>query len=162
MEIPVEQAMQQAVTAQREGRLQEAELLYRSILQSQPTHAAANYNLGLLALSVNKADAAIPLFKSALEAYSSVEQFWLSYIDALLKERQIEKAREIIEEGKKQGVFGEKLNALETQLLYLIQKPEPEKSGPSPQQINSLLEWFQAGEYDDTDNLSMSLTQEFP
>ena len=36
MELTIEQALQQGVAAHREGKLEEAERLYRAILQSQP------------------------------------------------------------------------------------------------------------------------------
>ncbi len=55
----------------------------------------ANHNLGVLAVSVNKADAALPLFKTALEANPKIEQFWLSYIDALIKEKQFDNAKQV-------------------------------------------------------------------
>jgi tetratricopeptide (TPR) repeat protein len=84
MELTIEQALQQGVAAHNAGKLEEAERLYRAILQSQPAHPDANHNLGLIAVSVNKADAALPLFKTALEANPKIEQFWLSYIDALI------------------------------------------------------------------------------
>ena len=113
MELTIEQALQQGVTAHKEGKLQEAERLYRAILQSQPLHPDANHNLGVLAVSVNKADAALPLFKTALEANPKIEQFWLSYIDALIKEKQFDNAKQVLEQAKKQGVAGEKLNVLE-------------------------------------------------
>ena len=100
----------------KEGKLQEAERLYRAILQSQPLHPDANHNLGVIAVSVNKADAALPLFKTALEANPKIEQFWLSYIDALIKEKQFENAKLVIEQAKTQGVAEEKLNTLEAQL----------------------------------------------
>ena len=58
MELTIEQALHQGATAHKAGKLQEAERLYRAILQSQPLHPDANHNLGLIALSVNKADAA--------------------------------------------------------------------------------------------------------
>ena len=116
MELTIEQALQQGVAAHKEGKLQEAERLYRAILQSQPAHPDANHNLGVLAVSVNKADAALPLFKIALEANPKIEQFWLSYIDALIKEQQFENAKQVLEQVKKQGVDEEKLNVLEAQL----------------------------------------------
>jgi thioredoxin-like negative regulator of GroEL len=67
MELTIEQALQQGVAAHKEGELQEAERLYRAILLSQPKHADANHNLGVMAVSVNKVDAALPLFKTALD-----------------------------------------------------------------------------------------------
>jgi tetratricopeptide (TPR) repeat protein len=125
MELTIEQALQQGVAAHREGKLQEAERLYRAILQSQPAHPDANHNLGVLAVSVNKAEAALPLFKTALEANPKIEQFWLSYIDALIKEKQFENAKQVFEQVKIQGVAEEKLNILEAQLTPTVQVNEP-------------------------------------
>jgi predicted TPR repeat methyltransferase len=125
MELTIEQALQQGVTAHKEGKLQDAERLYRAILQSQPAHPDANHNLGVLAVSVNKVDAALPLFKTALEANPKIEQFWLSYIDALIKEKQFDNAKLVIEQAKTQGVAEEKLNILETQLTPTAHVNEP-------------------------------------
>lgn len=52
MELTIDQALQQGVAAHKEGKLQEAEKLYRAILGSQPQHPDANHNLGVLAVSV--------------------------------------------------------------------------------------------------------------
>ena len=100
MELTIEQALQQGIAAHNEGKLQDAERLYRAILQSQLAHPDANHNLGVIAVSVNKADAALPLFKTAVEANPKVEQFWLSYIDALVKEKQFDNAKQILERKK--------------------------------------------------------------
>ena len=162
MKLTVEQALQQAVAAHNKGKLQDAERLYLAILQSQPRHPEANYNLGLLALSVNKADAALPLFKTALEANPNVEQFWLSYIDALAREHKFEKAKQVIEDGKKQGLAGKKLNTLEAQLFPLNEKKSDETADPSLQQLDSLLDFCQNGQFYDAEKLALSITQKFP
>ena len=125
MELTVEQALQQGVAAHKDGKFQDAERLYRAILQSQPLHPDANHNLGVLALSVNKADAALPLFKTALEANPKIEQFWLSYIDALIKEKKFKNAKLVIDQAKVKSVAEEKLNILETQLPQILQVNEP-------------------------------------
>ena len=117
MQLTIEEALQRGVAAHKEGKLQDAERLYRAILQSQPRHPDANHNLGVIAVSVNKADAALPLFKIALEANAKIEQFWLSYIDALIKEKQFDNARKVVEQAKTHCVAQEKLNVLEKQLI---------------------------------------------
>ncbi len=116
MELTIEQALQQGVTAHREGKLQEAEGLYRAILQSEPAHPDANHNLGVLAVAVNKADVALPLFKTALEANPKIEQFWLSYIGALMKVQQFGYAKKVLEQAKTLGVATQELTVLEAQL----------------------------------------------
>ncbi|MFL2918936.1 MAG: tetratricopeptide repeat protein [Thalassobaculaceae bacterium] len=162
MELTIEQALQNGVAAHKEGRLQDAERLYRAILQSQPAHPDANHNLGVLAVSVNKAEAALPLFKTALEGNPKVEQFWLSYIDALIKEKQFENATQVFEQAKMQGLAEEKLNALEAQLVSISQTKNANSANPSQYQVSSLLEHYQNGRLIDAEKLAIEITQEFP
>ena len=143
MELSIEQALRQGMAAHKEGKIKDAERLYRAILKSQPTHPDANHNLGVLAVSVNKAEAALPFFKTALESNPKIEQFWLSYIDALVKEKQFENAKELLEQGKNQGFDGEALNALEAQLSLITQKTNPGNAGPSQQQLSALNKYYQ-------------------
>ena len=162
MELTIEQALQQGVTAHKEGKLQDAERLYRAILQSQPLHPDANHNLGVLAVSVNKADAALPLFKIALEANPKIEQFWLNYIDALIKEKQFDNAKAVLEQAKQQGVDADRLNSLEAQLSPKTQIENVNSASPSQQQLSNLLEHYQAGRLDDAEKLATFISQEFP
>ena len=187
MELTIEQALQQGVAAHKAGNLREAERLYRAILQSQPTHPDANHNLGVLTVSINKAQAALPLFKAALESNPKIEQFWLSYIDALIKEKQFDDAKEVLDQGKKNGLASEKLDALEAQLTLIneagesklseskkrltlkekrkkLSEKEKKKKAKSLSQteLNTLLEHYQNGRYDDAEKLAISITREFP
>ena len=162
MKPSIEQALQQGIAALKEGKLQDAERLYRAILQSQPTHPNANHNLGVLAVSVNKTEAALPLFKAALEANPKIEQFWLSYIDALIKEQQFENAELIIEQAKKQGLDEEKLNIIKAQLAPLNEAVNANSENPSQEQLSSLLEYYQNGRFNDAKNLAVSITNGYP
>jgi predicted TPR repeat methyltransferase len=126
MELTIEQALQNAIEAHKAGKLQDAEALYRAILQAQTKHPDANHNLGVLAVSLNKAELALPLFKTALEANSKQVQFWISYVDALIKTNQLEIAKSVLEQGKKLGLAGERVDALEAQLtpIAIVEKSE--------------------------------------
>ena len=92
MAISIENALHRGVAAHNAGKLKEAERHYRAILKSQPLHPDANHNLGLIAVAFNKVDAAIPLFKNAIEANSKIEQYWISYINALVKLKKLNAA----------------------------------------------------------------------
>jgi len=162
MELTIKQALQQGISAHKEGNLQEAERLYQAILQSQPAHADANHNLGVIAVSVSKVELALPLFKTALEANPKIEQFWLSYIDALIKEKQFDNAKQVLEQAKKQGLVGEKLNTLGAQLSSDTQIQNVNSGNPPQEQLSSLLECYQKGRFSDAENLAISITQEFP
>ena len=152
MELTVEQALQQGIVAHQEGRFQEAEHLYQAILKSHPSHPDANHNLAVLLVSINKVDSALPLFKTALEANPNIEQFWLSYIDGLVKDEQFENAKKFLEQAKKKGLGKEKLGILEMSLL----------SKPTDLQINNLLQHYRAGQLNSAEKLALSLTERFP
>ena len=162
MELTIGQALQQAVAAHKEGKLQDAERYYRAILQSQPAHPDANHNLGVLAVSVNKAGVALPLFKTALDANPKIEQFWLSYIDALIKEQHFDNAKEVLEQAKTQGIDGERLSSLEVQLLPKNQKPNTARANPPQELLNSLLGHYQNERFSDAEKLAVQITQDFP
>ena len=117
MELTIDQAIQQGVAAHKEGKLEEAEKLYRAILGAQPSHADANHNLGVLAVSVGKVQEALPHFKTALDTNAKVEQYWLSYIDAFVKLGRLDDGRQVLQQAKEGGFSGEKFNQLEGQLL---------------------------------------------
>ena len=156
MELTIKQALQRGVVAHKDGKLQDAERLYRAILQSQPLHPDANHNLGVLAVSVNKADVAIPLFKIALEANPKIEQFWLSYIDALVKNNQLKDAKQAIKKAKK-GFNAKKLETLLSQ-----SEVKASAKAPSQEQLSSLLAHYQNGRLGPAEKLAKSITNEFP
>ena len=162
MKLTIEQALQQGVAAHNSGNLQEAERLYRAILQSQPTHPDANHNLGVLAVSVNKAEAALPLFKTAVEANPKIEQFWLSYINTLVKEKQFDKAKRALKKATKKGFSSNNFNILKTQLAFKKQIRNVKCAGPSPEQLSRLLDYYQTGQHINTEKLAASITEQFP
>ena len=157
MESKIEQLLQQGVAAHQEGNLQEAERLYRAVLKFQPQHPDANHNLGVLAVSGHQAEAALSLFKVALDAKPKIEQFWLSYIDALIKEQRFEEAKQAISDAEKTGVVSDKIDALMSHLI-----PIADRKVPSQSQLNGLLKYYQAGQYVDAETLAASITEEFP
>ena len=161
MELTVDQMLQQGVAAHNAGNLQEAERLYRAILQVQPKHPDANHNLGLIAVSMNQSGVALPLFKSAIDVNPNIEQFWLSYIEALIAERQFENAKRALKKGKKKGVAKEKLKAL-TQKLVSVKAGNNLIQAPSQAEMQKLLNHYQNGQYGDAEKLAISITEQFP
>ena len=90
MELTLDQALQKGVAAHRAGNAQEADRYYTAILKANPKHPDANHNMGVLAVGIGKVQEALPFFKAALEANPDIVQFWLSYIDALIKLERID------------------------------------------------------------------------
>ncbi len=163
MKPTIEQIMQEAIAAHKEGKLEDAERLYRLIFKSQPKHPDANHNLGVLAVSVNNVSAALPLFKTALESNPNVKQFWLSYIETLIKAKQLKEVTKILEEGKKTGRLTEKeLNSFKAKLTSIAQSATDGDLAPSQRQINNLFEYYQNGRTNDAENLAITLSKQFP
>ena len=163
MELTVDQALQQGVAAHKEGKLQEAEKLYRAILGSQPQHPDANHNLGVLAGAVGKVAEALPLFKVALEASPQQVQFWLSYIDALMKVGQLDNARQVLQQGKASGLKGDKVDALEAQLVNAVSVPlSSGATRPGKEQIDGLVALYTQGKLEEALVQGHALAEQFP
>ena len=192
MELTIDQALQQGIAAHKEGKLQDAERLYRAILQAQPKHPDANHNLGVLAVTVGKPLQAIPLFELALEANSQIEQFWLSYLNALIKVDCFDDAERVLVECEKAGVSSDRLATIKQRLndaapharaatakdQTLLEKrkkfAEETRSktrkaqgnlscvGPPADQLNQLLGHYRASRLEEAEALATSITQQFP
>ena len=162
MKITVNQALEEGVAAHRKGRLQDAERFYRAILKSQPAHPDGNHNLGVLALSSNKTNEALPYFKAALEADPQIEQFWLSYISALFNANLLDDAKELCAAARERGFDGPKLRDLTTQLSDISQTKNARSVKPSQQRSDTLLKLYQNGRLSEAERLANSLCHEFP
>jgi predicted Zn-dependent protease len=92
-----------------------------------------------------------------LNVNPNIEQFWVSYIDALVKAKHLKDAKQAIKKAKKKGFDAKKLQALLSQ-----SKGRADNKVPSEKQLTSLLEHYQRGRFDDAEKLAISITQEFP
>jgi tetratricopeptide (TPR) repeat protein len=106
MELTIDEALKKGVEAHKAGQVQEAEKLYTAIIQARSKHPDANHNMGVLAVGVGKIKEALPFFRIALETNSGIAQFWLSYVDALIKIGALDDARNMINQAKKKGIEG--------------------------------------------------------
>ena len=113
MELTLDQALQKGVEAHKAGKVEEADQYYTAILKANPEHSDTNHNMGVLAVGVGKIEAALPFFITALEANPSVAQYWISYIDALIKLNRITDAKAIFEQAKNNGSRGDGFDQLE-------------------------------------------------
>ena len=116
MELTLDQALQKGIEAHKAGKVQEADRYYTAILKANPKHPDANHNMGVLAVGVGKVLEALPFFKTALEINPNIVQFWLSYIDALIKLDRMDEARAAFDQAKSHGVQGDGLDKIEKRL----------------------------------------------
>lgn len=121
-------AFQQAVAEQRAGRLPEAGELYRKVLRANPAHPVANHNFGALAVQMEEPAAGLPYFAAALEADPTQGQYWLSYIDALIRADHRDDARQVLTMARQHGLEGEAVDAL-ARRLEAAKAPGVDSSG---------------------------------
>jgi predicted O-linked N-acetylglucosamine transferase (SPINDLY family) len=92
---------------QLSGDTNRAEDLYRSILQTAPSHAAANYCLGMLKVQLRRPIDGMPLLLAALDAHPEIPDYWLGYLEALLLSGHINEAAEALALGREHGLAGD-------------------------------------------------------
>ena len=136
MELTIDQALQKGIEAHKAGQIQEADRLYTAIIEVQPKHPNANHNLGILAVSVGKVQDALPFLKVALDANPNTAQFWLSYIDALIKLERLTDAKVLLDQARSNGAKGERFDELKQRLGEPNEVPiEPVAHGQEKEQV---------------------------
>ena len=164
MELTIDQALQKAVKAHKIGQLQVADHLYTAILKAQPKHSDANHNMGVLAVSIGKVKEALPFFKTALKTNPRKSQFWLSYIDALIKLERLADAKTVFDQAESKGVQGGAFNRLKQRLKEL--KPSETKvyqnQNPPADQLRPLINLYGQGQLQKVLDLASQLLQRYP
>lgn len=162
IELTIKQAMQKAMNAHKNGEFQTAERFYKAVLKTQPENSDANHNLGLIEVSFGRYEEALLLFKNAIKYNENHEQYWVSYINSLIKLGEISSARSALSSALKIGLDSEKINTLSKQLnpstkldffykyiddLGVFTSKEGEllngDSEPIPLLTSSFLNWFE-------------------
>ena len=138
MQLSLEQALREGIRAHKGGKFQEADKYYTSILKVKPKHPDANHNMGVLAVSIGRVKEALPFFEIAIEANPDKDQFWLSYIETLIKLDRPNDARTVLNKAKKKKLnfkgFGQleqrlKLASAKNPKKLVSQRMQPEKLG---------------------------------
>ena len=158
MELTLDEALKQGIEAHKAGQIQEAERLYTAILKAQPKHPDANHNMGVLAVGVGKIQEALPFFKIALEANPSIGQYWLSYIDGLIKLDRITDAQTVLDQAKSKGASGEPFDQLEQRLNV----PNEVSLDPPQDQQQRLINLYQQGQLQQALDSVKQLLLQFP
>ena len=164
MEQAIERIFQQAVIAHKAGKLQDAGQHYKNVLQANPLHPDANHNLGVLAVSINKSKVALPFLETALRVAPQIEQFWLTYIEALIKDKQFKNAKQTIIEAEKKGFPKNSFAKLKLQMGGIKQQKcnVSKIQAPEEEQLKYLLNIYNSGSFADAHMLAISMTEEFP
>ena len=161
MELTLDQALQKGIEAHKAGKAQEADRYYTAILKANPKHPDANHNMGVLAVGIGKVQEALPFFKTALEANDSIAQYWLSYIDALIKIDRIGDAKAALDQAKSKDANGDGFDQLE-QRIKLAPSENSSAQDPSQEELKSLINLYTQRQYQETLTQAYKLLKKFP
>ena len=164
MELTLDQALQKGIEAHKAGKAEEADRYYTAILKTQPKHPDANHNMGVLAVGIGKVNDALPFFVTAIEVNPSVAQFWLSYIDALIKLNKATEAKSILDKAKQHGANGDAFDNIEEKLQKLLpNKKQPLNSQEPPQdQLDLLNNLYTQGQFQKLLDKTSKLLEQYP
>ena len=141
MKLTLDQTLQKGDEAHKAGQIQEADRFYASVLQSQPKHPEANHKMGVLAVGIGNIKEALPFLKMAVETNPSRIQFWLSYINALIRLGKTSDAAAAFNQAKKKGFKGSAFDQIEkimNELEGSARDTDPEGRGTSKEKSNIL------------------------
>jgi len=144
-----EQALAEVRTAalehHRNGRIDEAESLYRMVLDARPGDADINYNMGVIVYGRGQYAAAVPYFEVAVGANPNQGQYWSGYIEALTNSGEIAAAWIVLEMAQQRGMTGPVINKLIAGITaatkarevaeQAVSAPAPSVGTPAPAQL---------------------------
>ena len=167
MELTLDQALKNGIEAHKAGKVQEADRYYTTILITQPNHSHANHNMGVLVVGAGKVQEALPFFKKALETNSGIDQFWLSYINALIKLNLLADAKVILDKAKSKGLKGDVFEQIDKRLVSLQKGIEVnialnELKEPTEKQLKNLINLYNKGLFQKALAKGLKLLTDFP
>lgn len=158
-ELPLDAEMLHAITEHQAGRYEQAERAYRNILATQPYHAVANHNLGLLSGQRGQHEAGLPYLLKALSVNPDEGQFWLSYATGLLKADRFDEALDIIETAIQRGLDNDASRDLKQQVQDAIATAALK---PNQVQVDHIIQLYHSGHYVEMEQSVRELLAEFP
>jgi protein O-GlcNAc transferase len=162
-----------AIEYHHAGQLEAAETVYRAVLQVDPRHPLANYQLGLLIFQLQQPEVALSYLLVALEADPETAEHWLVYAEALMQAGQRDQAREVLALGGAHGLAGQAFDAL----LVLLDRSELDKpvsrSLPAKKSLSKgvrptaaeeavLVKLLDQGGFSEGVPLAITMTERFP
>ena len=124
MALTIEQALKNGVKAHKAGQFKDAKRFYTLVLKEEPHHPDANHNLGVLEANADNIEKATLFFRIAMDANPNNGQYWVSYINALIKLEKFDEARTVLAKAKEKGASGHIFDQMERILM-----PAQKRSG---------------------------------
>lgn len=122
----LQEVLELAAERQNAGDLTMAEQLYQEVLKVQPNHGEANHHLAVIETHTERLAEAIPRFELATAANPAHEQYWVSYVDALMLAGNVDKAVKILEIGQQFGLSAATAEQLAAEFVAQLEAQPPQ------------------------------------
>ena len=113
----VKDALKNALHARKNNDYKKADILYKVILNIYPENPDANYNMGLLAIEINRHQEAITFFEKAIKSNPKNQKYWLSYLEIALFCDDIKLAEKLLLDTKTNNLPISYIKKLEQKLV---------------------------------------------
>ena len=147
------EAMQEGLALDERREFANAGKCYQEVLAVYPNHPDANHKLGVVAIRLGQAPAAVPYLERALGSDPNKMQYWANYLDALVQAGQMKAAWMALQMGQQRGLSGptvDQLIALMTAMSnagsYRIRGPQPAVSADNVEDADALLDAESTGD----------------
>lgn len=158
-DVNVEAALLLAIDHHQASRLVEAETLYLAILHSQPGHAIANHNMGLLATQLGFPQEALPYLAAAHLAAPDELQFCSSYARGLQRAGQARQALDLLSASMAGHAADERW---QTGLLEIQADIVNASAHPSQQEAEQIVALYQAGDHAQLEAAARDMIARYP
>lgn len=144
-----------AKAAQEMNDMTAALKLYQEILDKNPGHSEANYELARLTFKNEDAVGSLPFFKSAVRNNPHNQNYWIEYIRALIYVKRFKDAKNILKQAAHRGMQGKIFDSFEDHITRL-------PLNPSPENLELLKSLDKRGGLHESRRLTISLIQKHP
>ncbi len=151
LQAALEEVLIAAVNLHETGKLEEAESVYRSVIDAVPDNAQANYFLGLLLVQRNRVDEGLGFLRSAVVYRPTVPAYWYTYVEALIVGNRVDLAEAALAVARDKGLSGPEYDALagriEVARLATKQTVDARASEPSLKSLKKIQKLYKKEQF---------------
>ena len=167
MQYSLDQAFTKGIEFHKIGMFDKADYFYKKALKIEPNHGYANHNSGTLCLDIGNIKEALFFFQTALKTNPNDIQFWISYIDVLIRSKNYVEADKFFKRAKELGANGKNFEDLEIKLLEVnstdFNSNKIKNEGdPSKEKLKHIYEHFHNKNYRASLEGASNLLDNFP
>ena len=162
--MTIKEAFSKAIEAHKSGDLQQASEIYKVILEAEPENPDVNHNLGVIAVALGHTSKAEPLLRLALEVKPNVNQYWQSYMNALVSLGKVSEAQSLLIKAREKGVDTDTIEIMKNKLAGVkhVRNDIANNRNPSQKDLGPVINSYTQDKLEETVGHANDLLSKFP